>query len=188
MNRWLLMPKNSPFGDILESSNNVYNTATFDETSKMWSIPLKIPNIFRPDDVSVHIIKDGSMSGENYAVRVSGHSKMENKVDAGKTEKDEKSRAAGSVDEAVDSDKSNDMGQKSLSEYHYEMQFPLPQKIPKYSSNEVKDYLSQIKSKWNKDEGTLTVQIPDWMVCKELAMDAKNKEDEIVFKIPVGLE
>lgn len=206
MDRWMLSPSiefpRSIFGEPYLSLD-VWQNAKYDEDKKLWSVPLKLPNIFRNDDISVKIVKD--KTANTYKLRIQGRREVENSLEtksvAGATDEktgagSDRSKPENIADVGPDEDtdkvqKEPIQKAKSKSNYQYEMQFqlpPLPTDSLDMTPQEAMEYYSPITAKFNAEEDTLTINIPENIVSPDEPVNAEAKEemkDEFTFSVPI---
>ena len=172
--RWMLSPhvKFPHIFDNLSPSLNVWRSAKYDEESKSWSLPIKVPNIFEENDLSVNIVKDKTNS---YILRILGQHEVDNAAET-------KAKFDKVTGTELDTKKEPDT---SKSDYHYKMEFQLPP-LPStdMTLEQAKEYYSPITAHFNKDEGTLMVKIPENIV--SLKNDVVEMvEEEHSFSVPI---
>ena len=181
MNRWLLSPQHNfsfpslPMWDPSSFASTGWNNAKFDDASNTWSVPMKVPNIFRTEDIAVKVVKEPS---GHYVLRITGRREMENTTDKGET-----NEPSGMDVEATDT--KSDLP-ASKSNYHYEMKLHFPPQ-DNMTEEDLTEYFSKITSELNKDEGLLTVKIPDDIVSPNKGgstIARENAENEI-FSVPI---
>ncbi|KAL3797115.1 hypothetical protein HJC23_000453 [Cyclotella cryptica] len=206
MDRWMLSPSlelpHSIFGDPYLSLD-VWQNAKYDQEKKMWSVPLKVPNIFRNDNISVDIVKD--KTANSYKLRIQGRREVENNLetDAIASAPDEKSgdeSDTSKLEQSPDVRTGEDIDKvvkepipkaKSISDYQYEMEFqlpPLPADSLDMTPQQAMEFYSPITAKFNADEGILTINIPESIVSPDGTVDSKTKEelkDEFAFSVPI---
>ena len=206
MDRWMLSPSiefpRSIFGDPYLTLD-VWQNAKYDKDKKVWSVPLKVPNIFHKNNISVDIVKD--KTANTYKLRIQGRREVENTLETKSVEgaTDEKTGDGSGSSESenisdVGPDKDTENVQKepiqmakSKSDYQYEMQVqlpPLPADSLDMTPQQAMEYYSPITAKFNAEEDTLTINIPENIVSPDESVDAKAKEeikDEFAFSVPI---
>lgn len=195
MDRWMLSPSlvfpRPSFGD-LGTSLDVWSNAKFDEEKTTWSLPFKVPNIFKNDNISVSVVKD--RDANSYMLRILGRREVDNAekkaVAAGETDvSEETADARPDEDTEVVPNQPAKVGAPK-SKYQYKLEFqlpPLPSDSLDMSHEQVMEYYSPITAQYNADEGLLTVQIPDSIVTPQ-KVDAnamKEVKDEFTFNVPI---
>ena len=191
MDRWMLSPSTymdfagTVFSD-LRPSLDVWKNAKFDEEKKVWSLPLKVPNIFHDGDITVNIVKDKMTDA--YMLRIQGKREV-------KTAIDKEAPADGDLN--ADSEvELSPMGKKkttpqeqnagtSKSDYKYEMHFQLPP-LPttEMSTQDAQEYYSPIKAHFNADAGVLNIEIPESIVSAKTVED-EHVQDECILSVPI---
>jgi hypothetical protein len=192
----------SIFGDPYLTLD-VWQNAKYDKDKKVWSVPLKVPNIFHKNNISVDIVKD--KTANTYKLRIQGRREVENTLETKSVEgaTDEKTGDGSGSSESenisdVGPDKDTENVQKepiqmakSKSDYQYEMQVqlpPLPADSLDMTPQQAMEYYSPITAKFNAEEDTLTINIPENIVSPDESVDAKAKEeikDEFAFSVPI---